>query len=162
MPLRLETPRLVLTPERPSDAPWFVELLNTRSTGTFTVDDALHRIDAMTRTIENVGIGALVLRRRTDGEAMGYVALVVGRCSLDEPELAYELLPFARGNGYAAEGAGALLDAGFETGRQRIWATIGAWNASSLRVADKLGFRPHHVTTEGGQDVVWTVCERPV
>src|SRR3954452_12892345 len=93
MPLRLETSRLVLTPEEPSDADWFTELLNTRGTGTFTVADTLERIDALTKTIEATGIGALVLRRRPDGEALGYTALVVGRASLDEPELAYELLP---------------------------------------------------------------------
>ena len=44
MPLLLETERLVLTPEVPSDAGWFVELLNERGVGTFTEDDALQRI----------------------------------------------------------------------------------------------------------------------
>ncbi len=40
MPLRIETERLILTPEEPSDAEWFTELLNTRGTGTFSVADA--------------------------------------------------------------------------------------------------------------------------
>ena len=31
------------------------------------------------------------IRRRTD-EPLGYCGLIVGRCSLDEPEIAYELL----------------------------------------------------------------------
>jgi hypothetical protein len=99
MPLHLETERLVLTPEQASDAEWFAELLNARGTGTFTVADALTRIDVMTDTIETTGIGALVLRKRPDDEALGYTAIVVGRCSLDEPELAYELLPRAHGHG---------------------------------------------------------------
>ena len=85
MPLRIETERLILTPEGPSDAEWFTELLNTRGTGTFTVADALTRIDVMTETIETTGIGALVLRKRPDGEPLGYTAIVVGRGSLDEP-----------------------------------------------------------------------------
>lgn len=160
MPLRLETERLVLTPEEPDDAPWLADLLNTRGTGTFTVADALERIDRMTTTIETTGIGALVLRKRPDSESLGYTALVVGRCSLEEPELAYELLPSAHGHGYATEAGRALLDAAFETGRRRIWATIGSWNAPSLRVAEKLGFRRHHITTEADREVVWTVCDR--
>ena len=67
---------------------WFTELLSTRGTGTFTVADVLERIDVMTKTIETTGIGALVLRKRPDGEALGYAAIVVRRGSLDEPELA--------------------------------------------------------------------------
>jgi RimJ/RimL family protein N-acetyltransferase len=160
MPLRIETEGLVLTPEEPSDAEWFTELLNARGTGRFTVADALDRIEVMTTTIETTGIGALVLRKRPDGEALGYTALVVGRGSLDEPALAYELLPRAHGHGYATEAARALLDAAFETGRRRIWATIGSWNGPSLRVAEKLGFRRDRCTTEAGGEVVWMVCDR--
>ena len=123
MSLRIETERLILTPEEPSDADWFTELLNARGMDTFTVADALERIDVMTKTIETTGIGVLVLRRRLDGTAVGYTAIVVGRCSLDEPELVYELLPRAYGHGYATEAARALLDAAFDTGRRRISAT---------------------------------------
>src|SRR5262249_46572470 len=83
------------------DAEWFTELLNARGAGTFTVADALERIDVMTKTIETTGIGALVLRKRLDREALGYTALVVGHCSLDAPELAYELLPRAHDQGNA-------------------------------------------------------------
>jgi RimJ/RimL family protein N-acetyltransferase len=53
-----------------------------------------------------------------------------------------------------------LLDAAFDTGRRRIWATIGSWNAASLRVAEKLGFRRDHSTTNGDEEVVWMVCDR--
>ena len=160
MPLRLETDRLVLTPEEPADAEWLTELLNARGTGRFTTADALQRIDVMTETIDTMGIGALVLRRRPDSEPLGYVAIVVGRGSFDEPELAYELLPRAHGRGYATEAARALLDAAFDTGRRRVWATIGSGNAASLRVAEKLGFRRDHCTTEPTGEVVWMVCDR--
>lgn len=36
--LRIETKRLVLTPEEEKDAAWFTELLNARGTGTFTTE----------------------------------------------------------------------------------------------------------------------------
>lgn len=161
MPLRIETERLVLTPEEPSDAKWFTDLLNARGTGTFAVADALDRINVMKATIESTGIGALVLRRRPDGQALGYTAVIVGRGSLDEPELAYELLPPAQGHGYATEAARAMLDAAFDTGRRRMWATIAAWNAPSLRVAEKIGFRRDHFTMETvAGEVVWMVCDR--
>jgi RimJ/RimL family protein N-acetyltransferase len=160
MPLRIETERLVLTPEEPSDAEWFAELLNARRAGRFTVADALERIAVMAETVETLGIGVLVLRNRSDFAALGYAGLVVGRSSLEEPELAYELLPQAHGHGYATEAARAVLDAGFDTGRRRIWATIGSWNAPSLRVAEKLGFRRDHCTMKGDEEVVWMVCER--
>ena len=84
MPLRIETERLLLTPEERKDAEWFTELLNARGTGTFTTEDARERIDAMTVTIETVGIGALVIRTWPDGDALGYTAIVIGRGSLDE------------------------------------------------------------------------------
>ena len=160
MPLRIDTERLTLTPEAPTDTEWFAELLNARGTGVFTVEDARQRIDVMTETIRTTGIGALVLRNRPDSEPLGYTAIVIGRCSLDEPELAYELLPRAHGRGYATEAARAMLDAAFGTGRRRIWATIGSWNAPSLRVAEKLGFRLDHSTMEIDQEVVWMVCDR--
>jgi RimJ/RimL family protein N-acetyltransferase len=160
MPSRIETERLFLTPPKPSDAEWFTELLNARRAGTFKVADVRDRIDTMTRGTETTGIGTLVLRKRTDDEALGYTAIVVGRGSLDEPELAYELLPLAHGHGYATEAGRALLDAAFDTGRRRIWATIGSWNAPSLRVAEKLGFRRDHCTTEVNGEVVWMVCDR--
>ena len=160
MPSRIETERLVLTPERASDAAWFADLLNARGTGTFTVEDALDRIDAMTKTIETTGIGALVLRKRSDGVPLGYAAIVVGRGSVDEPELAFELLPQCHGCGYATEAARAVLDAAFDTGRPRIWATVGSGNRRSLRVLDKLGFRRDHSTTGADGDVVWLVCDR--
>jgi RimJ/RimL family protein N-acetyltransferase len=160
MPLRIETERLVLSPEVPSDAEWFAELLNTRGTGTFTVADALDRIAVQTKIIETTGIGVLVLRKRPDGEALGYTGLVVGRGSLEEPELVYELLPRAHRHGYATEAARAVLDAAFGTGRRRIWATIGSWNAPSLRVADKLGFHRDRCTMNGDDEVVWMVCDR--
>ena len=160
MPLRIETERLILTPEEPSDAEWFAELLNARGKGTFSVADALERIGVMTKTIKTSGIGALVLRKRPDGKPLGYTAIVVGRSSLDEPELAYELLPRMHGNGYATEAARALLNAAFDTGRRRIWATIRSSNAPSLRVAEKLGFRRDHCTADVGGEVVWMVCDR--
>jgi len=160
MPQQIETERLLLTPEEEKDAEWFTELLNVRGTSTFTTEEACERIAAMTATIEAIGIGALVLRTRLDGDALGYTAILIGRGSLDEPELAFELLPRAQGKGYATEASRALLEAAFATGRRRIWSTVRSWNAPSFRVLEKLGFRRDHSTTDVDGELVWMVRDR--
>ncbi len=160
MPVRIETDRLILTPEERHDADWLTELLNARGTQRFTLDDARERIAEMQSMTAELGIGVLVLRTRATGEPLGYCGIVLGRGSLQEPELAYELLPRAHGRGYATEAARAVLDAAFATGRTRIWATVGAWNAPSFRVLDKLGFRRDHVGTDAQGEHVWMVCDR--
>jgi RimJ/RimL family protein N-acetyltransferase len=106
------------------------------------------------------GIGLLTIRRRTDDVPMGYCGLIVGRCTGDEPEIAYELLRRFHGHGYATEAAGAVLAAAFATGRTRIWSTVGASNAPSLRVLEKIGFRRDRETVIGDRGVVvWLVCD---
>jgi RimJ/RimL family protein N-acetyltransferase len=104
-----------------------------------------------------IGIGALAICRRADGDTIGYCALIVGRGSLDEPELAYELLERFHGHGYATEAAGALVAAATATGRRRLWSTVGAWNAPSLRVLEKLGFRRDHSVSDDRGEVVYLV-----
>ena len=160
MPLRLDTRRLLLTPESAEDAGWFAELLTARGGRVFSIEEARERIAVMETTIAALGIGALVLRTRSDGAALGYCALIVGRASLAEPELAYELLPAAHGQGYATEAAGAMVEAGFATGRSRLWSTVRAWNAPSLRVLDKLGFHRHHITTDDDGGLLWLRRDR--
>lgn len=107
-------------------------------------------------TIE-IGIGALAICRRAEGDVIGYCALVVGRCSLDEPEIAYELLRRFHGHGYATEAAQALVAAAAATGRHRLWSTVRPWNVASLRVLEKIGFRRDHTTTDDLGDVVYLV-----
>jgi RimJ/RimL family protein N-acetyltransferase len=160
MPLRIETERLVLTAEVAADAGWFTELLNSRGTGRFTAADARERIATMAATIATHGIGVLAVRRREDGAALGYCGLVVGRGSLTEPEIAYELLPHAHGAGYATEAARAVLTAAFGTGRERIWATVRSENEPSFRVLAKLGFRRDHSTDDERGELVWLVHDR--
>jgi len=159
MPKRLETERLLLTPEVKQDADWLAELLSARGQGSVSVQEAADRIAAMTETVQNLGIGALVLRVKPDNDPIGYCAVIVGRTTLEEPELAFELLPPAHGHGYATEAAKAVLAAAFATGRNRIWSTVRAWNAPSLRVLEKLGFQQHHSTEDSDGAILWMVRE---
>ena len=59
----------------------------------------------------------LPIWRRDEGDFIGYCGLIVGRSTVDEPEIAYELLRRAPA-GYATEAAGAVLDAAIATGRE--------------------------------------------
>ncbi|SEF32440.1 Acetyltransferase (GNAT) domain-containing protein [Amycolatopsis pretoriensis] len=93
--------------------------------------------------------------RRAEGDFIGYCGLIIGRSTLDEPEIAYELFRRAHGRGYATEAADAVLGAAEATGRNRLWATVGAGNTASFRVLEKLGFVRDHVSAEDSGEIVW-------
>lgn len=117
-------------------------------------EEERHLAELRARAEEN-GFGLLTIWRRAEGDAIGYAGLIVGRSSVDEPEIAYELLQRVHGHGYATEAALAVLDAAFATGRRRVWATVRSWNAASFRVLDKLAFTRHHSTVDDDGEIVW-------
>jgi len=157
----IDTPRLHLRARDEGDAPWNHELLGEHEGATdFSVEDVRRRLAEQRIHSLNNGIGLLTIRRRGDDVPMGYCGLIVGRCTSDEPEIACELLRRFHGHGYATEAARAVLAAAFATGRARIWSTVGAWNAPSLRVLEKIGFRRDHETVIGDRGVVvYLVCD---
>jgi RimJ/RimL family protein N-acetyltransferase len=157
MPLAIETERLTLRLRDERDAAWYRELIAERGEDLPTLEEAAARLARFRDLTTEIGIGALAICRRAEGDVIGYCALVVGRCSLDEPELAFELLRRYHGRGYATEAARALMDAAAATGRHRLWATVRAWNAASFRVLEKLGFRRDHTTTDDEGEVVYLV-----
>jgi RimJ/RimL family protein N-acetyltransferase len=153
MAFALETDRLQLRLRTPDDADWNHALKGEHEGGTdLTRDEVARRLaDQHAASLVN-GIGFLTLTRKVEGDAIGYCGLFVGRGSFDEPEIAYELLKRVHGHGYATEAATAVVDAAFATGRERIWATVRAWNAPSFRVLEKLGFdRDHTIVDEKGE-----------
>jgi RimJ/RimL family protein N-acetyltransferase len=155
--MRTERLRLQLRDE--CDAVWNHELLGEHEGGTTeSVQDVRLRLAEQRYHFHDSGIGLFTIRRRADDEPLGYCGLIVGRCSLDEPEIAHELLRRFHGYGYATEAAHAVMDAAFTTGRSRIWSTVGAWNEPSLRVLDKLGFQRHHESIDDrGRPLVYLV-----
>jgi RimJ/RimL family protein N-acetyltransferase len=163
MSFAIETERLVLRLRGPQDAAVNLELLGEREGGTtLTLAQAEARLAAQTVQAHESGIGFLAIERRVEGDVIGYCGLLVGRGTFDEPEIAYELLRRAHGQGYATEAARAVLDAAFATGRRRIWATVGAWNTPSFRVLEKIGFERHHSVTDDRGELVYLVRCRPV
>nr|WP_306906882.1 GNAT family N-acetyltransferase [Arthrobacter pascens] len=90
---------------------------------------------------------------------LGYCGLVIGRATIDEPELAYELFKHAHGCGYATEAAAAIVEAARKTGRFRLWSTVRVGNAASFRVLEKLGFTRHHSVWDDHGELVWNVLD---
>ncbi|MFD5875406.1 GNAT family N-acetyltransferase [Streptomyces sp. NPDC060322] len=161
MPFHLGTERLVLRPWDESDAAEFRALLSERGKETPTVDHTRTAIAKLLTETETTGFALLPLQRRDEGDFIGYCGLIIGRSTVEEPEIAYELFRRVHGCGYATEAARAVLDAAAATGRKRLWATVGTWNAPSLRVLEKLGFERDHVSTEENGEVVWLTRSLP-
>ncbi|MFF2850542.1 GNAT family N-acetyltransferase [Streptomyces sp. NPDC058001] len=155
MSFHLETERLILRPWVESDAAEFCALLSERGNGTPTVEHIRTSIAELLAATATTGIALLPIQRRDEGDFIGYCGLIIGRSTLEEPEIAYELFQRAHGRGYATEAARAVLDAAIATGRKRLWSTVGAWNTPSLRVLEKLDFERDHVSTEDNGEVVW-------
>ncbi|MFG2920799.1 GNAT family N-acetyltransferase [Streptomyces sp. NPDC048305] len=166
MPFHLETERLTLRPWAESDAVEVNALMAEREDGkTRTVEHTRASIVEMIADMESTGIALLPIQRREEGDLIGYCGLIIGRSTLDEPEVAYELFRRAHGQGYATEAARAVLGAAAATGRTRLWSTVRDWNAPSFRVLEKLGFERDHVVAEEDAEekgeLVWLTRSLP-
>src|ERR1700722_4105883 len=56
-----------------------------------------------------------------------------------------------------SEAARAVIKAAFATGRKRLWATVGTWNAPSFRVLEKNAFHTHHSDCDERGEFAWMV-----
>ena len=163
MSMELQTDRLTLRPWAAGDAEDYRALIAERDGGAVSVETARERIATQLASAEQTGIALLTVRRGAEGDFIGYCGLIVGRASVDEPEIAYELFRRVHGHGYATEAARAVVEAAVVTGRRRLWATVGSWNAPSLRVLDKLGFHCDHVDPDhdGRGELIWLTRALP-
>jgi RimJ/RimL family protein N-acetyltransferase len=161
MPLHLKTARLTLRPWAVADADDHRALVAERGDGVPSIEDNRRVIEAQVAALALTGLALLVINRRDVGDVIGYCGLTVGRASVDEPEIAYELFRRVHGQGYATEAASAVLDAAITTGRKRLWATVRSWNAPSFRVLEKLGFERDHVSADGRGELVWLARSLP-
>ena len=162
MAFHLSTERLRLRPWVESDVDEYRALMTERGNGEPSAASIQERVENQLAATAQTGIALLPIWRRLEGDFIGYCGLTVGRASLDEPEIAYELFRRAHGHGYATEAAQAVLDAAIATGRTRLWATVGSVNTPSLRVLEKLGFKRDHVTMkDDGTEVVWLTRALP-
>lgn len=161
MPLQLETARLKLRQWTEPDIDAHRALVAERGNGMPSIEDNRRMIEDQRAASATTGISLLAVIRRDVGDFIGYCGLTVGRASVDEPEIAYELFRRVHGEGYATEAASAVLGAAIATGRKRLWSTVRPWNAPSFRVLEKLGFKRDHVSTDDRGELVWLTRALP-
>ncbi|MEZ6185288.1 MAG: GNAT family N-acetyltransferase [Planctomycetota bacterium] len=100
-----------------------------------------HTLAASDRLFATLGLG-LWLVHLPDGAPIGFAGFhVFAECG-PEPQLLYALLEAHTGQGLATEIGRAVLDRAAELGIRRVASTVDAPNVASLRVLEKLGFRP--------------------
>lgn len=161
MALSTTTDRLRLDLRDEHDAEWNLDLLGEHPAPTpYTLSDMRRRLREQRVYALESGIGLLTIRRLSDNEPLGYCGLIVGRCSIDEPEIVIELLRGHHGHGYATEAAQAVAHAAYATGRTRIWATVAPSNTPSLALCRRLDFRHHHTVTDHDDEVVYLIRDR--
>jgi RimJ/RimL family protein N-acetyltransferase len=90
MSYHLETERLILRPWAESDAAEFRALLSERGNGTPTVERTRASIAELLTATATTGIALLPIQRRDEGDFIGYCGLIIGRSTVEEPEIAYE------------------------------------------------------------------------
>jgi RimJ/RimL family protein N-acetyltransferase len=161
MACHLETERMLLRPWADSDVDAYRALVADRGGEVPSVESIQERIGSQRIATSRTGIALLATTRRAEGDVIGYCGLIVGRSSVDEPEIAFELMRHAHRVGYATEAAAAVIEAAVATGRSRLWATVGIWNTPSFRVLEKLGFERHHSSNDDSGELVWLTRELP-
>ena len=161
MSFHLETERLTMRPWAVSDVGDYRALVAVGGEGMPTVESIGERIATQLAATVQMGIALLPINRRNEGDFIGCCGLIVGRATIAEPEIAFELFGWAHGCGYATEAARAVVDAASATGRTRLWSTVRTWNTPSFRVLDKLGFQRDHDSTDDRGDLVWLTRQLP-
>lgn len=155
LPLSLETERLWLRRFVPEDTSWHRGLTGERDAPELTaVEDAavIARVIAQWST---AGFAPYVLVPKATGIPIGYCGLVIGRSTVDEPELAYELFRAHPGVGFATEAAKVVVAAARDAGRGRLWSTIGTWNSASINVIEKVGFARDRLDSDAKGEFYW-------
>lgn len=104
------------------------------------ITEAEHLVWFRTRYLPDESRRDWMCLTRENGERIGVFGLIRRD---DAAEVSYLLAPEAQGRGYASEAVGAL--AGYAAGVwgvRKLTAEIHRDNAPSLRLAERLGFRP--------------------
>ncbi len=105
-----------------------------------------------------MGFGYWAIDERTTGRFIGHVGFAEYRRAvvppLDGPEIGWVLARSAAGMGYATEAARAAVDWGDRhLGDRATVCIIAPAHARSIRVAEKLGYRPAGAGSYKGRDV---------
>jgi RimJ/RimL family protein N-acetyltransferase len=145
--LVLSTERLNLRTVEPSDAPFYLELVNDPSWIANIGDRGIRTLDGARTAIEEgpmamqarLGYSLYVVERRSDGAGMGLCGLIK-RDILPDTDIGYAISPAYWGHGYAYEAAAAVVKhARGALGLPRLLAITSPGNLASNALLRKLG-----------------------
>lgn len=148
--MTITTERLALRELVKDDAPFVCALMNEPSflahigdRGVRTEADAQRYIDSGPWTrYSTLGFGLWLVELRDSGEPIGVCGLLQ-RETLPSPDIGFAFRPQFCGKGYAFESASAVMRFGADVLRlPEILAIVSPSNAASIRLLEKLGFRP--------------------
>lgn len=106
-------------------------------------DFAAAAIVASQRLFETDGIGLWLVFEPARDQPIGFCGFRVFAELGPEPQILYAFRESFTGKGYATEAAGALVEyARTHAHRDSVLAGVDEPNLASIRVLDKLGFRP--------------------
>ena len=172
----LRTDRLTLRAFRPEDAgavfdtrsrPEVVRYLygdvQTREQVEVTIAERL----SQTRLEHDGDVLALAAERRADGRVIGELTLVLRSAHHRQAEIGFVFHPDAQGQGYAREGASALLEIAFgRLGSHRVFGRTDGRNDASAALMRRLGMRQeahfHHneiFKGEWGDELYFAILE---
>ena len=156
--MRLETERLVLREWRETDKALYAEVIGDPIVRRFfpsigTPADAASGIDRAIHRLADLGFSFLALERKLDGRFLGMLGMApfsdVVRFAIPgapKVEIGWQLGKEFWGNGYAPEGARAMLDFAWSNlALPEVVAITYEGNLPSQRVMEKIGMQrdPH-------------------
>ena len=142
----LETRRLKLVEAVRSDAPFVLDLLTQPSFLEFIGDRGVHDLESANDYIRDLqlqyrinGYGSYIVRLRDEGTPIGISGLIK-RDSLEHADIGFAYLPAYWRQGYALEGARALMNYGRDKlGLDPIVAITSPENIPSQNLLQQLG-----------------------
>ena len=152
-PPKFETERLQIRPIVPQDAQALFELRSIDAINEYLDRKKPESVEKIAEFIQQLLEGFQknewmfwVISLRDNPRIIGTICFWNFEEDLTEAELGYELLPEMQGHGYMHEASMAILQFGFEQMHlHRIVAQLNIANKSSVRMLEKLDFKPHRV-----------------
>lgn len=142
----LQSERLIFRKIEKNDAPVIAEIMRDEGVQKvwehyFSDDDVNEWIERRQNGYLNNGIDYLLAINKLTGEAVGQIGLLKSNIDGEEIwEIGYILLSRYYGNGYATEGAKAMIDYAFNTlNVSKIVCDIRPMNKASIAVAKRIG-----------------------
>jgi RimJ/RimL family protein N-acetyltransferase len=156
----LVTNRLELRTFGPADVSDLHRIFSDPRTHTFgsgpILDEAETRewIERRADRHRKFGVSWYGLRLKGTTALIGSVGMFIGRTGV-EPELGMEIRYEEQRNGYATEGARAVVEHALAVGFPTVWATVRSWNVASRTVLDRIGFRLDHTEGDGPDALIF-------